>query len=348
MQKITIDDVARHAGVSVTTVSRVLNDRGYISEAMRSKVQQSINELGFIPNEMARSFYTARTRLVGLIIPTTANPFFGELTYYVEKYLSRRGYKLLICNSIHEQENEKEYLRMLQENRVDGIIVGSHNINIEEYDKMPLKMVSVERAINAGTPVIQCDNYDGGRQAAEALLAAGCRRILCISGDPKLSMPANDRCAAYKDTLSANGLPVEVKTIPFTEENERKRARIEEIFAGPPRYDGVFASDDMLAAMVYNYAVQQGIRVPQQLRIVGFDGTEAMRTALPLLATVKQPIRQLAEQSVEILLKAIEGYPVEQRTVLPVRLVHGLSLGQPAGAGGLDGTAKEAEQDATI
>ena len=147
MAKITINDVAKHAGVSITTVSRVLNNRGYISDATREKVQSSINELGFIPNELARSFFTCSSNLIGLIIPTTANPFFGELTFYIEKQLSKEGYKLFICNSINENENEKEYLRMLQENRVDGIIVGSHNLNIEEYDKLPLKAVSVERVL---------------------------------------------------------------------------------------------------------------------------------------------------------------------------------------------------------
>ena len=327
MSKITIHEVAKRAGVSITTVSRVLNNRGYISEETRSKVQASIKELGFIPNEMARSFYTTSTRLVGLIIPTTTNPFFGELAFYIEKYLSRRGYKLLVCNSINEQENEKEYLRMLQENRVDGIIVGSHNINIEEYDKMPLKMVSVERGVNASTPVVQCDNYHGGILATDALIRAGCRSILCLRGDPRLDTPANARYVAHQELMAQRGLPVHMQSIQFTLPDMEKQAIIAGIFSGREHYDGVFAGDDMIAAIVYNYALQHGIRVPEDLKLVGFDGTETVQTILPALATIRQPIREMAEVTAQKLLDMIEEKPFSMQSILPVTLYTGQTLG---------------------
>lgn len=327
MSKITIHEVAARAGVSITTVSRVLNNRGYISEQTRSKVQTSIKELGFIPNEMARSFYTTSTRLIGLIVPTTANPFFGELTFYIEKYLSYREYKLLVCNSINEQENEKEYLRMLQENRVDGIIVGSHNINIEEYDKMPLKMVSVERGVNANTPIVQCDNYNGGVLSTDALIRAGCRNILCLRGDPRLDTPANARYVAHQERMAQHGLPVHIQSIPFTLPDAEKLAIISKIFSGKEHYDGVFAGDDMIASIVYNYAFQHGIRVPEDLKLIGFDGTETIQTILPALATIRQPIREMAEVTAQKLLDMIEEKSVSMQTVLPVTLYTGQTLG---------------------
>ena len=119
MKKATIHDVAKKAGVSVTTVSRVLNNRGYISDEMKEKVMTAIKELNYIPNEIARSFFTNKTNFVGLIVPTTSNPFFGELTFHIEKKLSTKGYKLFICNSINDVETERVYLRLLQEKRVD-------------------------------------------------------------------------------------------------------------------------------------------------------------------------------------------------------------------------------------
>lgn len=326
MAKITIHDVAKHAGVSVTTVSRVLNNRGYISEQTRKKVHQSIDALGFIPNEIARSFYTTSTRLIGLIIPSTSNPFFGELAFYIEKFLSHQGYKLLICNSINEQQNEKEYLRMLQENRVDGIIIGSHSINIREYDKMPLKMVSVERDVNSDTPVVQCDNYHGGELATQALIDCGCRSILCFRGDPRLDTPANDRYRAHTAVMKAHGLTPHFVNVPFTVSDNEKRRIIGDLFQNGSDYDGIFAGDDMMASIVYNLLLQHGIRVPEDVRLVGFDGTATIRTVLPMLATIQQPISSLAEASVDLLLSIIDEKPHPMRVILPVSLYPGASL----------------------
>ncbi|MGX6971759.1 LacI family DNA-binding transcriptional regulator [Vagococcus lutrae] len=321
MTKVTIRDVAKNAGVSPTTVSRVLNNRGYISDEMKKKVHDSIEELGFIPNEMARSLFSNKTKLIGLIIPTTSNPFFGELTYHIEKHLSKLDYKLLVCNSINESENEKKYLRMLQENRVDGIIVGSHNIDIEEYEKMPLKMVSVERSLGESIPTIQSDNYHGGYMATEELIKADCQNILCISGDPRLQTPANDREKAYLDCIGNHNMMSHVAHIPFTKSNKEKNKRVFEILQSSPKIDGVFAGDDLMASIVINQANKLGIEVPKELKVVGFDGTENIRTILPDLSTVKQPIALLAEKSVEVLLDEIDNKQVPMSTILPVELI---------------------------
>ena len=168
---LTIKDVAEKAGVSVTTVSRVLNNRGYISDKTRKKVMTTMDELNYTPNEMARSFLTNKTRFIALIVPTTENPFFGELTFHLEKELAKKGYNLFICNSLNDVDNEKKYLRLLQEKRVDGVIVGSHNINISEYQYFENKIVSIERELTAHIPIIQSDNYLGGKLATQELYA---------------------------------------------------------------------------------------------------------------------------------------------------------------------------------
>lgn len=321
MTKVTIHDVAKHAGVSATTVSRVLNNRGYISDEMKEKVQNSINELGFIPNEMARSLFSSKTKIVGLIIPTTANPFFGELTYYIEKYLSLQDYRLLLCNSINEVENEKEYLRMLQENRVDGIIIGSHNLNIAEYQKMPLKMVSVERFIADNIPVVQSDNYQGGILATNKLIAAGCKNILCISGDPDLETPANDRLKAYMACMEEHNLPINCHQIKFTNDTAIKVEEIKELLGDGKKYDGVFAGDDMIATLIYSHYQRLGVLIPEEVKIIGFDGTETIRSIYPHLSTVQQNIEELAKKSVELLLRQINNKTVSKKIILPVKLI---------------------------
>lgn len=318
---LTIKDVAEKAGVSVTTVSRVLNNRGYISTETRKKVMKTMEELNYTPNEMARSFLSAKTRFIALIVPTTENPFFGELTFHIEKELAHRGYNLFICNSLNDIDNEKKYLRLLQEKRVDGVIVGSHNINIDEYKYFENKIVSIERELTEGIPIIQSDNYLGGKLATQELIDKGCRRILCIRGDQHIKTPANERATAYKDIMEKNGLNHNFLEIPFQLSDEEKQAKTDQLFSGQFIYDGVVAGDDIIAKMCMNSAIRHKIAVPEKLKVIGFDGTKIVRQLSPDMSTIIQPIESLAKKSVENLLALLNGETVEQVTTLPVKLL---------------------------
>ena len=128
-----IKDVAKEAGVSVTTVSRVMNDRGYISEKTRKKVYDAMEKIGYHPNELAKNFFRQKTNIIGLILPDISISFYAEETKYIEEYLYKNGYKLMLCNAYNSKEREKEYINMLQRNKVDGIIIGSHTLEIEDY-----------------------------------------------------------------------------------------------------------------------------------------------------------------------------------------------------------------------
>ncbi|NLL09128.1 MAG: LacI family transcriptional regulator, partial [Firmicutes bacterium] len=189
----TIRDVAEKAGVSVTTVSRVLNNRGYISEATRKKVYKAMEELDYQPNEVARSLFRKRSNIIGLIVPTVAHPFFAELTAYVETYAYARGYKVLICNSQLDASKEQEYVGMLRRNQVDGIIMASHTLEVEEYKKLNLPVVTFERFISNRIPYVTSDNYQGGKLAVELLLERGCKMIAHMCGSLHLDMLANQR-----------------------------------------------------------------------------------------------------------------------------------------------------------
>lgn len=128
---VKITDVAEKAGVSVTTFSRVLNDRGYISQATRDKVYQAMKELNYQPNELARSLFRRKSNMIGLIVPNVSHPFFSELAYYLEEYAYQKGYKLLLCNSNGDVFKERKYIEMLKKNQVDGIIMGSHVLDVD-------------------------------------------------------------------------------------------------------------------------------------------------------------------------------------------------------------------------
>lgn len=325
MKNITIKDVALKAGVSVTSVSRVLNNRGYISESLREKVMEAIDELDYTPNEIARSFFKNETKSIAFIVPTIDNPFFSELTFWIERELSKVGYHLFVGNSLNDSSNEKEYLKMLKEQRVDGIIVGSHNMDIEDYNNVNGNIVSIERNIADSIPMIESDNYYGGKLATEELINNGCERIICITGNKAVNTPANNRAIAYSEVVSRNNLKEIIVEIPFTTREEEKKKRINEIFTSGMKFDGVFAGDDVMARNFMNIAQEHGLRVPEDLKIVGFDGTQRMQNLIPQLTTVVQPIKEMAKKSVNILLKLINNDTTEKVYTFPVVLKKSIS-----------------------
>src|SRR5690606_28060339 len=149
-----------------------------ISDKTREKVQKAMNELNYFPNEVARSLFNKRSNLIGIIVPTTTNPFFGELTFHLENICASRGYKVLLCNSLNQIDKEEKYLEMLLRNQVDGIIVGTHNQGILDYHKQNLAVVAVDRYLSETIPVVSSDNYEGGKIATELLISEGCKDIV--------------------------------------------------------------------------------------------------------------------------------------------------------------------------
>lgn len=319
MKKIKLEDVAKVAGVSPTTVSRVLNNRGYISDKTRKKVEEAMKELNYYPNDLARSLFRKKTNFIGLILPTINNPFFSELTLYIENICAQLGYKIILCNSLGQIEKEKAYLTMLIRHQVDGIIVCSHNRGIEIYEQQELPIVAVDRYLSPTIPVVGSDNYAGGTMAVKHLIDRGCKRIIHINGPIELETPAQLRRKAYED-LVENPITYELSK-PFDEEEQI--LIIKKIFEEHPETDGIFASDDMIAASCLKVARELQINVPEQLKIVGYDGTKTVMNLLPQLTTIKQPIEDIAKTAVSKLLELINNSkiygPLEIR--LPVQLL---------------------------
>ncbi|BBK78973.1 MULTISPECIES: LacI family DNA-binding transcriptional regulator [Clostridium] len=323
--KPKIQDVARLAGVSPTTVSRVLNDRGYISDETREKVNKAMKELNYFPNDVARSLFNKRTNLIGVILPTVSNPFFGELTFYIENICNSLGYKILLCNSLNNIDNEERYLEMLMRNQVDGIIVGTHNQGILEYKNDNMAVVSIDTDLSENIPIIGSDNYNGGKIATELLLSKGCKNIINIDGEFNLRTQARLRKIAYEDVMKSNNrIPITYEIVStFDGGNQIQIAN--KILDEHPEVDGVFATNDLFAAAFINEARKRGRKIPEDLKIVGYDGTETSRSLLPDLTTIKQPIELIAKTSIELLIKEIEGDFSNRKSkiALPVSLIEG-------------------------
>lgn len=322
-KKPGIKDVARTAGVSPTTVSRVLNNRGYIGKETRNKVYQAMEQIGYYPNEIARALLNNRTYFIGVIVPSISSPFHGEIVENIEIYLSGQHYKILLCNSNNNLETEKEYINMLKRSQVDGIIVVSHNVYVDEYVGLSMPVVAIDRFLGDDIKTVSCDNYQVGTLATKHLLERGCRRILCIRGDSRLKMPGNDRSRAYREIMQENGLEPMVLEVPFVKTNNEKWELIRDVLDSQPEIDGVFAGDDLLAATTLHIARKKGVLVPEQLKIIGVDGAKQTRLFLPELTTIRQPIELIARQAVEMLIDQIEGRPCENKLNLPVELLQG-------------------------
>ncbi|MCP3028465.1 LacI family DNA-binding transcriptional regulator [Halobacillus sp. A5] len=320
--KPKIQDVAKAAGVSPTTVSRVLNNRGYISEEMKKKVYTAMEEINYIPNDLARSLYNKKTNIVGLIVPTTKNPFFGELAAEIENYCSQKGLKVLLCNSVNNIDKEKQYWDMLRRNQVDGVIVGTYNRGLLDYEQHNLPTVAIDHYLSKDIPVVGSDNYKGGKLAVEKLLESGCQRIIHLNGPYDLETPANFRRKAYEDMMAERNLPYTTYEIPGVVDTEQHNRIIKQLFDEQPDMDGVFASDDILALAVMREAENRKLSVPEKLKIIGYDGTETIRTIHPSLTTICQPIQTIAESAVSLLQQQIEG----TKPIIQEEIRHDVSL----------------------
>ena len=321
MSRPKLQDVAAHAGVSVTTVSRVLNNRGYLSDDVRRRVDDAVAALGYRPNEIARSLIGQRSTLVGLIVPTVADPFFGELATHVEGALAENGYKMLLCDCHDTPEREERYLDLLQGNRVDGIISSTHNRDIAGYERADLPIVAIDRRLGEGIPTVHSDNRTGGLLAAEHLISRGSRSPVHITATDH---PGNARAAAYREVMDRHGIDPRVMAYGYDTPVDRRRAAIETWLTLNPA-DGVFASDDLTALMALDWARKTGRRVPDDLRIVGYDGAAALRMAVPGLTTVRQPIERMASRAVDLLRARMADAMVTtvEEEPLPVELLQG-------------------------
>lgn len=325
--KPKIRDVAKVAGVSPTTVSRVLNNRGYISDETRKNVYQAMEKLNYLPNDLARSLYNKRSNLIGLIVPTTSNPFYGELTARIEHHCAENGLKVLLCNSLYNLEKEEKYWEMLRRNQVDGVIVCTYNRGLIDYDNHHLPTVAFDHYLSSRIPVVSSDNYTGGELATTHLISKGCKQIVHINGPGDLETPANLRRKAYESVMEKAGLTAFTCEIEPILKQDATAVAVANLFDEWPNMDGVFASDDSIALTVIREARKRNMHVPNDMKVVGYDGTEFVTLLAPELTTVKQPIDEMANTAVIELVKQIEqpNEPIAGELVHKVTLKNGTS-----------------------
>ena len=318
----TIVDVAKLAGVTPTTVSRVINNRGYISEKTKSKVHEAMDQLSYQPNEIARSLTKQRSNTIGVIVPHISHPYFSKLISNLENEAAKKDYKIILCNSKDTATKEKKYLDMCKSNRVDGIILCSGNVEYNMINTGNIPIVLLEKNFEKGKLGIQCDNYQGGCLATEHLIKCGCKRIVHFSGVIDEEMPADNREKAFIDVCSKNEIEYFIKKYDIDTYNQMNyydyiKAALNEIEG----VDGIFASSDLIAAQVIQVCNEIKIRIPEDIKLVGFDDVDISQLTTPRITTVHQPIKEMARLSIELIDAKYNNIEVNEKTILPIKLI---------------------------
>ena len=318
----TIVDVARLAGVTPTTVSRVINNRGYISEKTKKRVHEAMDELGYQPNEIARSLTKQKSNTIGVIVPHISHPYFAKLISNLENEAAKKDYKIILCNSKEKAEKEKQYLDMCKSNRVAGIIICSGNVESNKINTGGIPVVLLEKNFEEGKLGIQCDNYQGGKLATEHLIECGCKKILHLSGVIDEEMPADNREKAFIDVCGKNEIEYFIKKYDIDTYNQMNyydyiKAALNEIEG----VDGIFASSDLIAAQVIQVCNEIKIRIPEDIKLVGFDDVDISQLTTPRITTVHQPIKEMARLSIELIDAKYNNIEVNEKTILPIKLI---------------------------
>lgn len=321
---VKLTDVAELAGVSPTTVSRVINHKGYLSEKTITNVHKAMKQLHYQPNNMARSLQGKSTKLIGLIFPTLGSVFFAELTNFLEHELFVHGYKTIICNSENNPEKERDYIQMLSANQVEGIIAGSHNLNYEDYANVTAPIISFDRYLAPNIPIVSSDNYTGGHLAARELRKHNINKITIITGNDDKNSPTHLRIKGFKEELARENIIPDILSMGGKTTPVLKSGAIKE-YLTKNKTEGIFCTDDMTALLVNNEAKVLGLKIPENLYLIGYDGVSFVRDYLPFLTTIEQPLTDLATLCVDLLEKRIQNHQVQlsRRYELPVRLISG-------------------------
>ncbi len=321
--RVTIRDVAARAGVSIATVSKVINQRYGVSADTFARVQAVIDELGYEASLVAQSLRNHRTNVIGILV-ADLEPFSTELLKGAADAIRGTGFELVVYSAGGRTSDhigwERRYLSRLSGTLVDGAILVTPTVVDVQYGA---PVVAVDPHTGpTDLPTIDSDNLHGARLATEHLLGLGHRRIAMLSGRPDLQS-AQLREQGYREALAAAGVPVDERLIQvgaYDPEVSVKPAR--ELLSSPGRPTAVFAANDLSATATIEVARELGLRVPQDLSIVGFDNIPESALCAPPLTTVDQPIRTMGQRAVELLVRLIRGdKPQETHIRLATKLV---------------------------
>ncbi len=332
----TLKDVAELAGVDVSTASRVVNGAGFrVREDTRQRVLAAARDLGYQPNALARSLRVGRSNMFALLVPDITNPFFAELSKGAEDATSSYGYSLILCNTEDRADTEEEYIRALRERQIDGFLLATSHAGDVAAKRLidanyPVVLVN-RRMRGVRTGYVVADDAPGARQAVSHLISLGHRRIAHITGYPHADTAVRRR-DAYVATMTAHGLGDIARELTVQGDYTLKAGQqaMEQLLDLTEPSTAVFAANDIMALGAMTTARERGVRVPQDMAIVGFNDIVLARLSCPTLTTVRTPIYEMGALAAQMLVKRVKGEdPSPAGIVLRNELIVRESSGQP-------------------
>ncbi len=322
--RVTLRDVAQEAGVSIKTVSRVVNREPLVNSETAARVAEIAERLGYRPNELARSLKGKASRTIGLIIADISNPFFADVCQAVEQVARQRGYSVVLCASGEDVEAEQEYVGILTSRRVDGLLLvpapeGHGYLKKEQAAGLPI--VALDRpAEGIETDVVMVENRSAAREATEHLIGRKHRRIAFVGDDQRI-FTARERLEGYMEALKAAELEPIYKLGVGSISSAEKAT--ESLLALPNRPTAFFAGNSVMTAGVLCAVEKAELRIPEDMAFVGFDDFELLSILRSNLTLVRQPTRELGRKAAELLFDRLDGkaHPETQHLILPTELV---------------------------
>ncbi len=318
----TIRDVAKRAGVSISTVSRTVNGGVFVEESTRSKVLDAIDALNYQPNYLAKGLKVGKTNAICLLIPSIRNYSINILARGVEDASRRNGFTLILCNTDEDKDIEQIYIEKMLSNWVDGIVyctATKHSDVLEFLDKSNYPVVLALREYTDRFDTFCVDNFKGGYIATQYLIEKGYKRIGILSGRLDLDLYA-DRLKGYQKALSDHGIPYREDFVISAKEcekvNIRFKPKINALMQGEEKPDSFFATGDLIAINAINELRKIGLSVPNDIPIIGFDDIDISPMTYPALTTVSQPLYEIGLRATERLIKRIRNEEkIEPETV---------------------------------
>lgn len=321
---MTMKEIARLANVSSATVSKILNGKDqHISETTRKRVLEIVEREGYIPNAVAKSLKIKKTKTLGIIIPDVTNQFFSELARGIEDAAEKEGYSVILCNSDNKIKKEERYLQVLQEKMVDGIILTASEQGLtRSLERRNTPMVLLDRDILLDRKIgrIIVDNLEGAYLATSHLLDKGSKEIAFISSS-NTGRSSGERLEGYKKALKERGIKLRKDLIFLGEYSIDTGYKGTLEILEKTKIDGICCGNDLIAIGAINALAKKGIQIPKDIRIVGFDDIQMAQYVNPPLTTIRQPIREMGEEAVKMLIAIIEKKSKGEVKVLKTKLV---------------------------
>jgi DNA-binding LacI/PurR family transcriptional regulator len=322
--KTTIYDVAKAAGVSIATVSKVINNNGRISQETRKKVRSIMVELDYQPSGVAVALTGKQTYTIGVLVPDISNPFFSEIAKVLENSARDAGYALIICSTYHQEDRENMYLDLLLKKQVDGFIIATEPKDIDSYAKLnkrniPTVLFTIDSML-LSSHVVTTDDVRGGFLAGKYLVRKGHRKIAVILEEGRKS--SLTRLEGFKEALNEKGITLNQNDL-YEAKSSMKEARhvARSLLLSSYRPSAVFCCTDLIAIALINEARKLGLAVPQDLSVIGYDNTVLAELSDPELTTIEQPLAELVKATMTLLITSIsEPESESQRKVFKPEL----------------------------